>query len=200
MASGPPSSETTLLRVFREQRPRLWGFLVRGLGSPESAEDLLQETFLRAWDHRAELGSVTERGDRDAARRYIWRAARNLMIDEIRTKARQRRRGEGLHVVQEQEALPELANADPEEPVEHNDCLRAVRETVARLRNRRARRCLQLWMEGRSLSEIGERLRLEVGQVRGLLQRGKAEVILRATDRLRTRPASSGPAGQREGR
>jgi RNA polymerase sigma factor (sigma-70 family) len=153
----------------------------------------LQETFLRVWDHRAELASGADGGDRQAVRRYLWRVARNLMIDEIRAKARRRERGhmEVPLTNGERITVKDRYNPDPERQVEHEDCLRVLRETVGRLARGRTRRCLELWLEGKSLTEIAEEADLELGQVRGLLQRGKARVISTATHRLR----ASGPRG-----
>jgi RNA polymerase sigma-70 factor (ECF subfamily) len=181
---GGPDGETLLLRVFRAQSPRLWGFLLRNLADPETAEDLMQEAFVRVWDHRQELTAELAAGDRDAVRRYLWRVARNLAIDEIRTRARRRQHRDRPHSIGKEQR--------PDFEVEHADALQAVRETVERLPSRRTRRCLQLWMEGKGLTEIAESMGLGLGQVRGLLQRGKAEIVLRATDRLR--------AGNREDR
>ena len=80
--------EGVLVEVFREQRPGLWGFLCRA--DAGAAEDLLQETFLRAWDHRARLAGRSAEEERESARRYLWRIVRNLTIDEIRMKQRRR--------------------------------------------------------------------------------------------------------------
>ena len=171
-----PSARLRMVGVFREQRPRLWGFLVRNLEDRATAEDLMQEAFLRVWDHRAEIASASEADEREAARRYLWRVTRNLVIDEIRSRVRRRDR--------EEEPPPGSASR-PDREVEHADCLRAVRETAARLPNRRVRECMELWMSGESLADIAEKSGLGLGQVRGLLQRGKAEVVLRATTRLR---------------
>ena len=72
-----------------------------------------------------------------------------------------------------------------EEAVEREDCHRILHEMVATLGSARVRRCLTLWLEGRDHSAIARQLNLGAGQVRGLLQRGRAELIRRAGPRLR---------------
>ena len=163
------------MAVIEAQRARLMRFLARGTGGPSTAEDLLQEALLRTWDHRASLDT-----DADGARRYLWRVARNLLIDDIRWRRRRRAREDGD---------PELADPAPdvsggEQMVEREDCLRVLRETVDGLANHRVRRCVELWIAGSDLPVIAAQLGLASGQVRGLLQRGRSEIVRRAAVRL----------------
>lgn len=60
-----------LLRYVRRMTP----------GDPGRAEDLVQETFLRAWRHRAGLV------DHGGARAWLFRVARNLAVDGFRRQA-----------------------------------------------------------------------------------------------------------------
>lgn len=164
------------MAVIQEQRARLLSFLAHGTGGPSTAEDLLQEALLRTWDHRASLDT-----DAEGARRYLWRVARNLLIDEIRWRRRRRAR---------EERDPELIGAAPdvsggEQVVEREECLRVLRETVDGLANQRVRRCVELWIAGCDLPVIAAQLGLASGQVRGLLQRGRSEIVRRAAARLR---------------
>lgn len=182
--------DEALIEVFREQRSRLWGFLARGPSGGGSAEDLLQETFLRAWDHRNALGSGGEPDGREAVRRYLWRVARNLMIDEIRL--RYRRGGADADP-----ARPEESDSGPGDRVEIEEALRVVRETLATLPNDKGRRCLKLWMEEKDMEGIAREVRLGVNQVRGLLQRARADLVERAANRFRINPA--GPLGGKRG-
>jgi RNA polymerase sigma-70 factor, ECF subfamily len=50
-------------------------------GDHHSAEDIVQETWLRAWRH---LGSLTE--DRGSVRGWLLRAAHNIAIDQHRRR------------------------------------------------------------------------------------------------------------------
>jgi RNA polymerase sigma-70 factor (ECF subfamily) len=171
MSTIQPSIEDLLVGVFEDQKSRLWGYFIRGAENEHIAEDLLQELFLRLWDRRERLTD-----DSESLRRYMWRAARNLMIDEIRAMQKDRA----------MKPTKGSATADHHEAVEHQDCLRVVRETVGRLKNERARSCMRLWLDGKELTQIAEEGRLGVGQVRGLIQRARAEVILRAGNLLRS--------------
>jgi RNA polymerase sigma factor (sigma-70 family) len=169
--------EDVVLVVFDQQRRRLGGFFSRGAGP---TEDLLQDTLLRAWDHRRSLdgdGSATNEELHERARRYLWRIARNLVIDDLRWRRRHRTTPGQL----------ESTILDPAQEIEHNDCVRVLRETVARLANARVRRCVALWLEGRDPDDIARQLGLGAGQVRGLLQRGRAEVMRKAAARLDAR-------------
>lgn len=182
-ASSP--IEPMLLEVFRGQRDGIWGFLMRATAAEDVAEDLLQETFVRVWDRRRALEADLGAGDREGMRKYVWRVARNLMVDEIRLRQRRRR------IIREDTPdgkvqVEEAADSRPgaAEEMEWQEGLQVVRETVTRVKNHQGRRCLELWLEGMTPEEIAERLSLGSGRVRGLLQRTRSEVILRATHRL----------------
>jgi RNA polymerase sigma-70 factor, ECF subfamily len=176
--TGTAASRTDglLLEVFREQRGRIWGFLLRGAGEAAAAEDLIQEAFLRAWDHREAL----EGADREGVRRYLWRVTRNLMVDEIRLRQRRRGREARDPIGEPVDPAPGVA-----EELEWGQALEVVRETVGRVKSPEGRRCLELWLEGLSPAGIAERTGLGAGRVRGLVQRARAEVVLKASNRLR---------------
>jgi RNA polymerase sigma-70 factor (ECF subfamily) len=66
--------------TLEQHVPRVFGFAVRLTGSRHAAEDLTQETFLRAWRHGV--------GTRDADRTRVWlfQIAANLWRDQLRRK------------------------------------------------------------------------------------------------------------------
>ena len=71
--------------VLADLYDRYWADLVtyvnRMLNDPQQAEDVAQETMLRAWRHAADL-----RPERGSVRGWLYRVARNVMIDKIRHK------------------------------------------------------------------------------------------------------------------
>ena len=60
--------------LYDEHGPALWRYAVRLTGDPARAEDVVQETLLRAWQHP----EVTE-GDRPA-RAWLFTVLRNVYL------------------------------------------------------------------------------------------------------------------------
>ena len=78
---GSEDHETTLMRVlYDEHAAALWRYAVRLTGDARRAEDVVQETLLRAWQH-PEVTEDTER----SARAWLFTVARNMIIDERRS-------------------------------------------------------------------------------------------------------------------
>ena len=74
-------ARTELLRALVDEHGRpLWRFVVRLTGNPAFADDVVQETLLRAW-RRPEVLDQTE----SSARAWLFTVARNLVIDEHRS-------------------------------------------------------------------------------------------------------------------
>ena len=73
--------ETALMRVlFDEHAAALWRYAMRLTGDRARAEDVVQETLLRAWQH-PEAVDDSER----SARAWLFTVARNMIIDERRS-------------------------------------------------------------------------------------------------------------------
>lgn len=73
--------EEALVRVlYDEHGAALWRYAVRLTGDPARAEDVVQETLLRAWQH-PEVTDDTER----SPRAWLFTVARNMIIDERRS-------------------------------------------------------------------------------------------------------------------
>lgn len=75
------ASETALMKVlFDEHAAALWRYAMRLTGDRARAEDVVQETLLRAWQH-PEAVDDRER----SARAWLFTVARNMIIDERRS-------------------------------------------------------------------------------------------------------------------
>ncbi|MEV0591207.1 RNA polymerase sigma factor [Nonomuraea cavernae] len=117
--------------MYREHWPLVCGFLLRRTRDPHLAEDLAQETFVKAT--RALLGW---RGENAAA--WLLAIACNVLFDHVRRSRR------------------ELALPDPDElgvPPLHIEAL-DVRDVLDRLPERHRRLLTLVYLEGFSMVEV----------------------------------------------
>jgi RNA polymerase sigma-70 factor, ECF subfamily len=79
--AGTEAAEVALVTaLYDEHATVLWRYAIRLTGDANRAEDVVQETLLRAWQH-PEVISDTERSPRG----WVFTVARNMMIDERRS-------------------------------------------------------------------------------------------------------------------
>jgi RNA polymerase sigma-70 factor (ECF subfamily) len=76
--------ESAFAALFERHQGELQVHCYRMLGSFEDSEDLVQETFLRAWRTRASFGS----GGRTLFRAWLYRIATNACLDVLRSRPR----------------------------------------------------------------------------------------------------------------
>jgi RNA polymerase sigma-70 factor (ECF subfamily) len=76
-----PDSADELLRVLHDEHaPALWRYVVWLTGDRQLAEDVVQETLLRAW-RRPQVLDQSE----TSARAWLFTVARNLVVDDYRS-------------------------------------------------------------------------------------------------------------------
>jgi RNA polymerase sigma-70 factor, ECF subfamily len=135
---------------------------IAAMTAEQSAEDLAQETMLRAWQNLDALPS-----DEQAGRRWLLTVARHVVIDDCR---RRRARPVEVAPLAEQAAPGDLTASAAIANV-------ALRKAVAGL-SQAHREVLQgVLVEHRSPAEVAERLGIPLGTVRSRLH--YAERVLR---------------------
>lgn len=101
-AAGADGDHELVQRFYREYGAALREYVTRILGDAHQAEDVLQETMLRAWKHAERLlnGSGSEWG-------WLSTVAHNLAIDRIRS-----RKIHPLEIVEDVSFLPGVRHTD----------------------------------------------------------------------------------------
>lgn len=145
----------SLERVYREQYRPLVGFLFQRLRDHGRAEELAQEAFVRALQHRPAN-----------PRAWLYTVAANLARDEGRRRSV---RSEHLQLVR--------AEADASEPsaqmqIEQRERAEMVRRVLGELAPR-DREALLMRERGRSYEEIADELGLSAGSVGTTLARAR---------------------------
>jgi RNA polymerase sigma-70 factor, ECF subfamily len=148
--------------LFREFHQPLVRYLTRRLGDRDWAEEVAQETFLRA-ARQKEI--VSERS-------WLFAVATNLVRDEARKDARRRRHLELLAQEERdrEDTVPQLV------AIENRENAAAARKALDAL-SERDREALLMREEGLDYNEIAAALEISVGSVGTTLARARKRLV-----------------------
>ena len=146
-------TEVALMQQLHDEHAAaLWSHCLRLTGRDRArAEDLVQETFLRAWRHRSVLA-----GPRPAVRAWLLTVSRNIVIDEWRSRRAHRE----LAVAE----VPEVA--DPGDRTDQLLLSWVVAEAVTKLSADHRAVLLECYYRGTPVAEASRRLGIPEGTVK----------------------------------
>jgi RNA polymerase sigma-70 factor, ECF subfamily len=145
------------------------------LGDGQRAEDIVQETLLRAWRHPEIVGTGAT-----AIRPWLFTVTRHIAIDMWRARSRSEAAEEALE--DRHRELP-----DPAEPIEQVVTALDVRTALALLSAEHRQVITEMYFRGRSVAETAEILGVPVGTVKSRSYYGLRQLRL----------AIAGPSGRR---
>jgi len=155
--SGPAAAATAerRLHALHEMHSKpLLSYLVKlTLGDTRRAEDILQETFIRAWCHLKQHDDT----DLERFRPWLYTVARRLVVDMLR--ARRSRPAEVI--VDDIARLP-----GSEDTIGSLLRAQAVRDALMRLQPEQRTMLIELYHHGRTPSEVAQRLNIPEGTVK----------------------------------
>ena len=156
--TGEAVKDEDVERLFRTYNTALVRYLTRRLGDRDWAEEVAQETFLRA------LRQDTLASERS----WLFAVATNLVRDEARKDERRRRH---LAILADEERAREMEEPEPSS-IERAQEAALARKAVESLAER-DRLALLMREEGLDYNEIAEALRLSVGSIGTTLARAR---------------------------
>lgn len=163
--AGVTSMNEAEFRVFYEQTaPQLRGYLRRVTGDASTADDLLQESYLR-------LLRVPSAPTEEAHRKhYLFRIATNLLRDHFRAAKRQ------------PAALPDATATEAAHPTRDLALQSDLQQLLSELKPRERELLWLAYVEGYRHDEIAEMLSCRTASIRPMLfrARGKLAELLRA--------------------
>lgn len=163
--------------LFQRHATDLAGYLRRQLQCPHLAEDLCQEVFLR-------LGQHPQPGQLVESRAYLFRIARNLIIDHHR----RRRARPVCQALDEPDLCLACPRACPERATDRALCRRALHAALGTLPPRLRQALVWHRIEGLTQAEIARRL----GVSERMAGRYVSQAIARCRERLTDTPTGSG--------
>jgi RNA polymerase sigma-70 factor, ECF subfamily len=155
-------SPERLTKLFAEFHAPLVRFLTRRLGDGDWAEEVAQETFVRAMKQEV----IT------SDRSWLFAVASNLVRDETRRDARRRQRLELLHEQSKADAI-----VDPEPTSMERATEQALARQAVEALGERDRDALLMREEGLSYEEIAAALDLSIGSVGTTLSRARRRLM-----------------------
>ena len=162
--------------LVRRHEKRVYAVALRSSGSPEDAEDITQEVFLRAWRSIEEF-----RGDSGFST-WLFRITMNLCVDHARHKHAQPQTQPLVMGEEESERpLPDTAPT-PEEHLDNSELGRELAAALDEVSEEHRRIVLLRDVSGMSYTEIAEVLEISEGTVKSRLSRARIalrKVLLR---------------------
>ncbi|HEY0636027.1 MAG TPA: sigma-70 family RNA polymerase sigma factor [Pseudonocardiaceae bacterium] len=168
-----PQDHALLLRELHDRHaPALWRYAVRLTSDPQLAEDVVQETLLRAWRRP----SILEQ-DEAASRAWLFTVLRNLITDDRRSARVHRELASGAD-------LPDHSIADRTDAMLDSWL---VTDALAQLSEDHRAVIVLAYYGRRSVADIAATLRLPPGTVKSRLHYGLRALRLALQERGVTR-------------
>ena len=165
LAAVAKGDQAAFERLYEATRAKLYGVLLRILGTPELADDVMQETYLKVW-------KTAGRFDPTIASPITWMVAiaRNRAIDIVRRK--------GHASIEE---TPEAMNiaADAPAPLarrEMTEELRRLLSCLGKLDPEKQRIVLLAYYSGWSREQLARKLDIPVNTIKTWLRRSLLEI------------------------
>ena len=171
--------ETSIEEVFNKYFSRIYRLALQTCKSPEAAEDLTQEIFIKYWES-SQTSQVIHK------EKFLYTIAKRTAIDQLRKDiSRDLILSTTTEAVQENfEALPD----EGDEEIEKKNEIEQKLSLIARIAEQMPKGRLQIfklrWEEGLSVKEIAERLDLSLSTVN--IQLRKAMDFLKANAQVNT--------------
>ncbi|WP_341838742.1 RNA polymerase sigma-70 factor [Chitinophaga caseinilytica] len=164
LAEVGASDERAFETIVRHYFPRLLPFAIKITKNKAVAEDIVQEAFLRLWQHRAEYEKIL------FLRAWLFTVVSNLSLTYIKRLAREGK------LLQHLRDFSDTARSDVAEQLQFRESGNVIARAVDRLPPQQQQIYRLSRYEGLSIPEIAARLQLSPNTVKNHLVRALQSV------------------------
>jgi RNA polymerase sigma-70 factor (family 1) len=151
-------NEQAYTQIFHSFTPKLYSFLLKITRDEQLARELLQDTFLKLWQHRAEL----QRVEQPAA--WLYKVASNTALQHLRQQTTRQRIQQAYN-----KEVTGSDNRTGESVLETKEMTTLLQQAVESLPEKRRQIYLMSRQQGMRHAEIAEQLHLSVQTVKNQL-------------------------------
>lgn len=149
--------------LYLEYFPLIYKYSYRIVGNHEDAKQFSQQTFTHLYDYFASGQVIRE------PKALIYRIATNLCYDYLRKKIRVKEAMKNENVVS-------ISNSNLEEEIDKREKIELIRNALLKLPPR-DQRCLLLYQEGFSYSEISSIAKVKKSSIGKILSRATEKLV-----------------------
>jgi RNA polymerase sigma-70 factor (family 1) len=145
-------NESAFSELFHACRDKLYSFTLRICGSPQQAEDIVQDIFLKVWVMRAELLEIKD------FQQYLFRMSHNHAINLLKKEARE-------SILLSKIRIPSSLSVTEQE-VQRRETEAFVRNAIDRLPRQQKQVFILSREQGLNQEEISEKLHITIPTVK----------------------------------
>lgn len=160
MNGDATNAHEVVQRLYAEHGAALRGYVNRLLHDPHLAEDVVQDTMVRAWQHADRFAP-----GHGSAWGWLATVARNIAVDRIRA-----RRIRPLEMVEDVATLPGARNVDDHASDVANSL--AMAKALDKLTAAYRSTLVEIYFEGNTTQGAAEALDVPIGTVKSRLHKG----------------------------
>jgi RNA polymerase sigma-70 factor (ECF subfamily) len=154
-------------KIYDKYIDKIYRFIFLKVNSPEVAEDLTSETFLRGWQaYKTQNSKLKAQNKIENPPAFLYQIARNLVVDYYREKGRAQVVSADYRIIDPRINLEEKANLNSE--------LEEVRRALANLKDEYQDVIIYRYLDELSVPEITKIMGKSEGTIRVLLHRALA--------------------------
>lgn len=157
-------NESAFKDLFHCWRDKLYFFILRITGSPEMAEDVLQDVFVKIWTNRTTLDSIHHF---DA---YLYKMSRNRALSGLRRMAQ-----EAL-ILAELKNAPDASEAVTDDAVVHRELNRKFQLILSKLPTQQRLVYTLTHLQGLKHDEVAQQLKISSSTVKNHMTRALSTI------------------------